>query len=123
MRERRLIDLSEYIDARGSLAVAGRDCGLPFEIRRCFWIYGVPEGESRAGHAHKRIRELIVAVAGSFRVTLEEKGVRSEYVLDNPRRGLLVEPMVWLRIEDFSPGAVCLVLSDGDYDPLEYLTN
>ena len=101
-----LIELDKIIDPRGNLTVAQGHDKVPFDIRRAYWVYDVPGGESRGGHAHKQCREFIVAVSGSFSVTLDNGHERRTYLLNRPWQGLLVGTGVWRTLDDFSSGAV-----------------
>ena len=112
--EARLIDLPKLVDPRGNLTVAEEMKNIPFKVSRVYWTYDVPSGESRGGHAHKHCREFIIAVSGSFDVTLDNgRGTRETFHLNHPYQGLLVE-------EDFSSGAVCLVLASDLFDEDDY---
>lgn len=116
-----MIDLPKIVDPRGNLTVAeGRDV-VPFDIKRAYWVYDVPGGESRGGHAHKRLRQLIVALSGSFHVTLDNGYERETILLNHPWQGLLVETNTWRTLDDFSSGAVCLVLASSHYDAEDYI--
>ena len=116
-----LIELDKIIDPRGNLTVAQGHDQVPFDIRRAYWVYDVPGGESRGGHAHKHCREFIVAVSGSFSVTLDNGHERCTYLLNRPWQGLLVGTGVWRTLDDFSSGAVCVVLASDDYDEADYI--
>lgn len=116
-----LIELDKIIDPRGNLTVAQGHDKVPFDIRRAYWVYDVPGGESRGGHAHKHCREFIVAVSGSFSVTLDNGHERCTYLLNRPWQGLLVGTGVWRTLDDFSSGAVCVVLASDDYDEADYI--
>jgi glyoxylate utilization-related uncharacterized protein len=116
MRKIKFIDFPVYSDERGHLAVI-EGAYLSFEVKRVFYIYGVPQGEKRASHAHRLCRQLLVAVAGSFTVMIEGK----RFVLESPSRGLYLPPMVWRELHDFSPGAICLVLCSEPYDEADYI--
>lgn len=116
-----IIDLPCFSDQRGSLSVAEESGALPFPMKRAFWIYGVPSGRGRGGHAHRRQTQLIIAVSGSLSVMLDDGDSVVTYRLDNPSRGLLVRPGIWNILENFSQGTVCLVLSSGEYDEEEYI--
>lgn len=116
-----LISLPRITDPRGNLTMAEPEGAIPFPIRRVYWIYDVPAGESRGGHAHKRCKQIIIAVSGSFDVTLSDaQGHRETYHLRHPYQGLLVETGVWRTLDDFSAGAVCLVLASEPYDESDY---
>lgn len=116
-----IIKLPCFHDHRGSLAVAERQGALPFCIERAFWMYGVCAGRGRGGHAHRRDTQLLVAVSGSLSVILDDGETTTTYRLDNPAEGLLVPPGIWNILENFSTGAVCLVLVSGEYDEAEYI--
>ena len=118
-----LINLPRILDPRGNLTVAQAQEQVPFDIRRVYWVYDVPAGESRGGHAHKRCRELIVAVSGSFHVTLDNGTERKTFLLNHPYQGLLVETDTWRTLDDFSSGAVGLVLASESFDEEDYIRN
>ena len=94
---------------------------IPFRTKRTYWIYDVPKGESRGGHAHKQLRQVIIAAKGSFTVNLDDGNQKQAYLLDNPNKGLLIDTKIWRTLDDFSEGAVCLVLASELYDPEDYL--
>lgn len=116
-----IIDLPKILDPRGNLTVVEQFKEVPFKISRVYWVYDVPGGEHRGGHAHKRCREFIVAVSGSFTVTLDDTEHQSSFLLNHPYQGLLVETGVWRTLEDFSSGAVCLVLAELPFDEEDYI--
>lgn len=120
-QEGRLIDLPKIVDPRGNLTVAEETAHVPFHIRRVYWVYDVPGGESRGGHAHKQCREYIVAVSGSFTVTLDNGHERQTFLLNHPYQGLLVETGIWRTLDDFSSGAVCLVLASEPFCEDDYI--
>ena len=98
-------------DRLGNLSVVESNTTLPFDLKRTFFIYDVPGGESRGGHAHKEILEFIVAASGSFSVTLDDGVNRRTVLLNHPYVGLLIQPGIWLTLDDFSSGAVALVMT------------
>ncbi|MBQ4352912.1 MAG: WxcM-like domain-containing protein [Prevotella sp.] len=116
-----IIDLPKIVDPRGNLTVAEQIDNVPFEIKRVYWVYDVPAGESRGGHAHKRLKQLIVAVSGSFHVTLDNGHERATILLNHPWQGLLVDVNTWRTLDDFSSGAVCMVLASEHYDEDDYI--
>ena len=116
-----IIHLPKICDPRGNLTFAEGMRALPFVIRRAYWVYDVPGGECRGGHAHKRCLEFIVAVSGSFTVTLTDGNERTPFLLNHPYQGLLVETGVWRTLEDFSSGAVCMVLASEIYEEDDYI--
>lgn len=117
-----LIELPRHpSDRLGNLSVVQSRDNLPFDLKRVFFIYDVPGGESRGGHAHKAIKEFIVAASGSFSVTLDDGVNRRTVMLNRPYRGLLVEPGVWLTLDDFSSGAVALVLTSDHFSADDHI--
>lgn len=116
-----IINLPKIFDPRGNLTVAEGMSQVPFDVRRVYWTYDVPSGESRGGHAHKHCRELIIAISGSFTVTLDNGAERKAFHLNHPWQGLLVERNVWRTLDDFSSGAVCLVLASDPFEEADYI--
>ena len=126
----RLIDLPTFTDARGALTVAdageGREGGeggeeLPFVPLRVRWIHGVPPAARRGGHAHRRTEQLFVALAGRVGLVADDGRTRRTLTLDSPARGLYTPPMTWVETAEFSPGAVCLLLSSTRFDEADYV--
>ena len=119
--EIKIFDLPKITDPRGNLTVAeGLDI-VPFDIKRAYWVYDVPGGGSRGGHAHKRLRQFVIAVSGSFHVTLDNGFERQTVLLNHPYQGLLIDTGIWRTLDDFSSGAVCLVLASEHYDEDDYI--
>jgi hypothetical protein len=115
-----LIDLTKVVDARGNLTYIEGGIHIPFNIERVYYLYDVPGGSTRAGHAHKQLEQLLIAVMGSFDVTLDD-GYNVETVsLNRGYVGLYLRSMVWRTLSNFSSGAVCLVLASLKYDELDY---
>lgn len=106
---------------KGNLTVVENGMTVPFNIRRTYYLYDIPGGESRGGHAHKGLWQLIVAASGSFSVTLDDGKIKRTFVLNRPYQGLLVKPGIWRTLDDFSSGAVCLVLASEIYDANDYI--
>ncbi len=122
MFDPKILELPEFTDVRGKLSlVSGGNGIIPFEIKRCYWIYDVPEVAQRAGHAHKRVKQLLIAISGSFVVTLDNGEEKKEFQLDKPCAALLVEPPLWISIDRFSKGAVCLVIASEEFDETDYI--
>ncbi len=117
----RLIDLPKNIDPRGNLTVAEQLREVPFNVERVYWTYDVPAGESRGGHAHRECEEVIVAVSGSFDVTLDNGKERKTYHLNHPYQGLYVGTGIWRTLDDFSSGAVCLVIASHLFEEEDYI--
>jgi hypothetical protein len=116
-----MIELPKIVDPRGNLTVAEELNDVPFAVSRVYWTYDVPGGSHRGGHAHKHCREFIVAVSGSFTVTLDNGNGRQSYLLNHPYQGLFVDRGIWRELEDFSSGAVCLVLAEDPFDEDDYI--
>ena len=117
----KIIELQKVTDPRGNLTVAEGITQIPFEIARAYWVYDVPGGESRGGHAHKRLKQLVVATSGSFTVTLDNGREQKKYLLNHPWQGLLIDTGIWRTLDDFSSGAVCLVLASQRYEEDDYI--
>ena len=116
-----IIDLPKIVDPRGNLTVAEGLKDVPFEVKRVYWTYDVPSGESRGGHAHRRCEEFIVAVSGSFDVTLDDGRERRTFHLNHPYQGLYVGTGIWRTLDDFSSGAVCLLLASERFEEEDYI--
>lgn len=116
-----LIELQKIQDPRGNLTVAEGVTQIPFDIARAYWVYDVPGGESRGGHAHKRLKQLVIATSGSFTVTLDNGKERKKYLLNHPWQGLLIDTGIWRTLDDFSSGAVCLVLASHRFEEEDYI--
>lgn len=115
--------LNTYTDERGSLTVVERGKGIPFEVKRVYWIYDVPEGKSRGNHANRVSYQYLVAVKGYVHICLENKEGRKHYRLDSPDKGLLIPPCTWNKLLEFSKDAVLLVLSSEPYRPEMYINS
>ena len=118
----KIIPLKKIVDpTRGALTVVEQCNDVPFEVKRVYWTYDVPSGECRGGHAHKKLKQLLVAMSGSFRVVLDNGKDKKEVLLNHPWEGLLITPGVWRTLEDFSSGAVLMVLASELYDANDYI--
>ncbi len=116
-----IINLTKIVDLRGNLTVAEGNKDIPFEIKRAYWVYDVPAGGCRGGHAHKQCKELLVALSGSFHVTIDNGKETTSVLLNHPYQGLLINIDTWRTLDDFSSGAVCLVLASALYDENDYI--
>ena len=117
-----VIELSKHhSDRKGNLSVVQNGSDVPFDVKRVYYLYDVPGGESRGSHAHKQLSQLIIAASGSFRVTLDDGITRKSVVLDRPYQGLCVRPGIWRDLDDFSSGAVCMVLASEVYQEDDYI--
>ena len=119
----RLIELDKHhSDRKGNLSVVENGGGtLPFDVKRAYYLYDVPGGESRGSHAHKELEQLIIAASGSFRVTLDDGTQKRSFYLNRPYQGLYVPPGLWRDLDDFSSGAACLVLASEVYRAEDYI--
>lgn len=117
-----IIELDKHhSDRRGNLSVVQNGDTIPFDVKRIYYLYDVPGGESRGAHAHKELSQLIVAVSGAFRVTLDDGNVKRSFMLNRPYQGLYVKPGIWRDLDDFSSGAVCMVLASEVYQQDDYI--
>lgn len=108
-------------DRRGNLSVVENGQTLPFDVKRVYYLYDVPGGENRGAHAHKELSQLIIAASGSFTVTLDDGKCKRSFFLNRPYQGLYVKPGMWRDLEDFSSGAVCMVLASDVYLKEDYI--
>ena len=116
-----LIDFPKITDPRGNLTVAQAHTDVPFAVKRAYWVYDVPAGECRGGHAHKLCKEVLIALSGSFHVTVDNGEEQKTVLLNHPYQGLLIDTDVWRTLDDFSSGAVCLVLASEPFDEGDYI--
>lgn len=116
----RLIELPKIADPRGNLTFVEGAHHVPFEIKRVYYLYDVPGGAERGGHAHKELHQLIIAMSGSFDVVLGDGHEKKRFHLNRSYYGLYVPPMMWREIDNFSSGSVCLVLASARYDARDY---
>lgn len=112
-----------HSDRKGNLTVVENMETLPFDVKRVYYLYDVPGGESRGAHAHRKLEQLIVAASGSFKVTLDDGRSKRSFFLNRPYQGLYVKPGLWRDLEDFSSGAVCMVLASEVYQKEDYIRN
>ncbi|MBK8804703.1 MAG: WxcM-like domain-containing protein [Fibrobacteres bacterium] len=117
----RLIDLPIVHDPRGNLSFVESNEHIPFPIERVYYLYDVPGGAVRGGHAHRELHQLIIALSGSFDVILDDGDVREKFFLNRSWNGLYVPPMTWRELENFSSGAVCLVLASRHFSESDYI--
>ena len=117
-----IIELDKHhSDRKGNISVVENGVTVPFDVKRVYYLYDVPGGESRGSHAHKELSQLIIAASGSFRVTLDDGNVKRSFILNRPYQGLYVKPGIWRDLDDFSSGAVCMVLASEVYQPEDYI--
>jgi hypothetical protein len=116
----RIVELPKITDPRGNLTFIEGDRHVPFNIRRVYYLYDVPGGAERGGHAHKELHQLIVAMSGSFDVLLDDGQKKQRFHLNRSYYGLYVCPMIWRELDNFSSGSVCMVLASNLYDEADY---
>lgn len=116
-----VIPLNKIHNRAGNITIVEGNTHIPFDVKRIYYLYDVPSGESRGGHAHKDLYQLIVATSGSFDVLLDD-GINKKVVrLNQPNYGLMVVPGIWRQLYEFSSGSVCMVLASLKYDESDYL--
>jgi hypothetical protein len=120
VRACRLIDLPRINDPRGNLTFVEGLRHVPFDIRRVYYLYDVPGGSERGGHAHRNLEQFLIAMSGSFDIVLDDGAEKVHYHLNRSYYGLYIAPMVWRQLENFSSGSVCLVLASAHYDESDY---
>ncbi|WP_300491992.1 FdtA/QdtA family cupin domain-containing protein [Flavobacterium sp.] len=114
------IDIPRIADPRGNLAVVEKDT-IPFEIKRVYYLYDVPSGAYRGGHAHIAQKEFLIALSGSFDVLLDNGDKKEKVTLNRPNKGLLIKEGIWRELDNFSSGAICLVVSSDVYSEEDYI--
>jgi dTDP-4-dehydrorhamnose 3,5-epimerase-like enzyme len=119
--EVRIIDLPKVLDDRGNLSFFQNNDQLPFEMKRVYWIYDVPGGEQRGGHAYIDLQEVIVALSGSFDVVLNDGKVQRTYTLNRSYYGLYVPKMIWRHLDNFSTNALAFIATNSYYEENQYL--
>jgi len=118
-----IIELDKHHHEKGNITVVENNNEVPFDVKRIYYLYDVPGGESRGGHAHKELRQLIIAASGSFSVILDDGNSKRTIMLNRPYQGLLIVPGIWRELEEFSSGSVCLVLASHYYNEADYIRN
>ena len=117
----RIINLPKFLDARGNLSFIEQENHIPFIIRRTYWLYDVPGGEARGGHAYRENQEFIVALSGSFDVILDDGTEKQTFTLNRSYYGLYVPKGLWREMENFSTNSLALILSSTDYNANDYI--
>ncbi len=116
-----VLPLSKIHNPAGNITIVEGETHLPFDVKRIYYLYDIPAGEDRGGHAHKELRQLIVAASGAFDVLLDDGVNKKVVTLNRPDYGLLVVPGIWRELMEFSSGAICLVLASDVYDKGDYV--
>lgn len=119
----RIIELPRINDPRGNLTFVEADRHIPFDIKRVYYLYDVPGGAERGGHAHKGLHQLIIAMSGSFDIHLDDGRNKKSFNLNRSYQGLYICPMIWREIDNFSSGAVCMALASEYYSESDYYRN
>jgi len=117
----RLIELPKIEDARGNLTFVEGDNHIPFDIKRVYYLYDVPGGSHRGAHAHRNLHQFMIAMSGSFDVTLTDGHEEQTFHLNRSYFGLYICPMMWRYLDNFSSGAVCMVMASARYDEADYI--
>lgn len=123
MSDCKLIDLPKIADVRGNLTFIEGGVHVPFEIERVYYLYDVPGGSERGGHAHKKLHQFIIAMSGSFDVVLDDGHEKKRVHLNRSYNGLYLCPMMWRELDNFSSGSVCMVLASRHFDEDDYIRN
>lgn len=118
----KIIDIPKINNTRGNIGVIENET-IPFEIKRVYYLFDVPSGAKRGGHAHKKLKQVILAISGSFDVVLKDGKSKQTITLNRPDKGLLIENNIWRELENFSSGSVCLVLASEEFSEDDYIRN
>ncbi len=119
----RIVELPKISDPRGNLTFIENGRQIPFDIKRVYYLYDVPGGSERGGHAHKELHQLIIAISGSFDIHIDDGANKKTFHLNRSYSGLYVCPLIWREIDNFSSGAVCMALASDYYDEVDYFRN
>jgi oxalate decarboxylase/phosphoglucose isomerase-like protein (cupin superfamily) len=116
----KIIDIPKINNAKGNIGVVENDT-IPFDVKRVYYLFDVPSGAKRGGHAHKKLKQVILAISGSFDVVLKDGKSKEIITLNRPDKGLLIENNIWRELENFSSGSVCLVLASEEFSENDYI--
>ena len=116
-----IIEIDKHHLEKGNLSVIENEKTIPFSVKRVYYLYDIPGGESRGGHAHKKLEQLIVAASGCLDVILDDGKVKRTFTLNRPYQGLHIVPGIWRELTNFSSGSVCLVLASHPYEESDYI--
>ncbi len=120
IRDCRIIDLPKVTEPRGNLTFIESGRHIPFDIKRVYYLYDIPGGAMRAGHAHKALRQFLIAMSGSFDITVDDGMQKAKYHMNRSYYGLYIPPLIWREIDNFSSGSVCLALVSDFFDESDY---
>jgi dTDP-4-dehydrorhamnose 3,5-epimerase-like enzyme len=120
VRDCRILDLPKIADPRGNLTFIEESRHIPFDIKRVYYLYDVPGGESRGGHAHQKLEQFVIAASGSFDVVVNDGTELKRFFLNRSYYGLYIPRFIWREMENFSSGSICLVLASEHYDESDY---
>ena len=118
----KIIDIPKINNTKGNIGVVENDT-IPFDVKRVYYLFDVPSGAKRGGHAHKKLKQVILAISGSFDVVLKDGKSKEIITLNRPDKGLLIENNIWRELENFSSGSVCLVLASEEFSEADYIRN
>lgn len=116
----KIIDIPKINNTRGNIGVIENDT-IPFDVKRVYYLFDVPSGAKRGGHAHKKLKQVLIAISGSFDVVLKDGNSKEIVTLNRPDKGLLIENNIWRELENFSSGSVCLVLASEEFSEDDYI--
>ena len=116
----KIIDIPKINNTKGNIGVVENDT-IPFDVKRVYYLFDVPSGAKRGGHAHKKLKQVILAISGSFDVVLKNGKSKEIITLNRPDKGLLIENNIWRELENFSSGSVCLVLASEEFSENDYI--
>ncbi len=115
-----IIGMDKHHSDKGNITVVENGITVPFDVKRVYYLYDIPGGEERGGHAHKELQQLMIAASGSFDVTIDDGNLKRTFTLNRPNFGLLIVPGIWRELTNFSSGSVCLVLASLNFDENDY---
>ena len=118
-----VIDVSKIYNEAGNITVVENGENIPFDVKRIYYLYDIPGGEVRGGHAHYDLEQVIFALSGSLRIKTDDGYRKSEYWLRNPQKGIHLKQKIWREMDSFSQGAVCMVIASHKYDEDDYIRN
>ena len=121
VKEAKIIELPKFLDARGNLSFAQNYTHIPFEIKRTYWVYDVPGGECRGGHAYKQTEEFVIALSGSFDVKVDDGKEKKTYHLNRSYYGLYIPKGIWREMDNFSTNSLALEFASTQYNPKDYI--